>query len=79
MLGFCFLPLFMERVGRRATGMFIANALLIVAIMFQVLSPLVYRYELYIVGQFVQGFSQAFVPALLLFMAESVPDRFRGW
>jgi MFS family permease len=68
----------MERIGRRFTGMFIANALMLLAILLQCLSPLVNYYELYILGQFVQGFGSAFAPALIMFMAESVPDRFRG-
>jgi MFS family permease len=36
------------------------------------------RYELYIVGQFLQGLGQSFTPALVLFLAESMPDRWRG-
>lgn len=58
--------------------MLLNNVLMLAAIVLQCLAPLAFRYELYIAGQFVQGLGASFTPALVLFMAESVPDRFRG-
>jgi MFS family permease len=68
----------MDRLGRRVTSMLLAQSLLIAAIVLQFLATIFNLYELYILGQFVQGFAYSLTPALVLFMAESVPDRFRG-
>jgi len=38
----------------------------------------VFRYELYILGQFLNGLGLAFAPALFIFLAESVPKKYRG-
>jgi hypothetical protein len=48
--GYFLLPLFMDRLGRRVTGMLTANLLCIAAILFQVGAYLSDRYELYMVG-----------------------------
>jgi len=39
----------------------------------------VFRYELYIIGQLLNGLDMAFAPALYIFLAEAVPKKYRGF
>jgi MFS family permease len=78
LIGFLFLPLAMEKLGRRFTGMFAANVLLVLGGLLQMSCVWLNHFEFYMAGQFAQGFGASFTPSLFLLMGESAPDRYRG-